>query len=143
VRTLAAVVVCLVLAPAGVFAWATSHSRPAWTVDGAREVLAAQGFQGISTPELGNLHGKTPAERVAFRQVRGLVFGHAGTGGVILFVTADDAAARGLYRLAQSEGADFGGSRLEGAAVRNVLIDYVRPRGGPDGFRALVAAFSR
>jgi hypothetical protein len=43
----------------------------------------------------------------------------------------------------QREGARFGASRLKGAAVRNVLIDYIRPPGGPDRVQALVGALSR
>jgi len=144
VRSLALTVLCLVVVPAGVFAWAaSSRSGGDWTVAGVRSELAAQGFQHVSTPAVSGLHAKTAAERRQFQQVRGLVFGQSRAGVAIMFVMKDDASARELYRLAQHEGANFRGGRLKGAAVRNVLIDYIRPAQGPDRFNALVAALSR
>jgi hypothetical protein len=105
-------------------------------VSEVRDVLAAQGFQGIATQPTSELHGKTAAERQAFKQVRGLVFGRWRGGLAIMFVMSDDSSARVLYQLAQREGARFGRSRLKGAAVRNVLIDYIRPATGPDRVQA-------
>ncbi len=136
-RTLALVVLCLVVVPAGVFAWATSsRSGGDWTVPAAKAAMQALGYSRVRVlPVPGR--AQTPAViRPLLASIRGIVTAQQFGGAAIVIVMRD---ARSAHRIEDAQRTAARRSHFGLAVVANVLIEAIPVR----DLQKVVAGFRR